>query len=191
MAAWRNDKEDMHRHILISLLPLFSTGAALAASAGNGCEFAPPAAFLQSTAYTHYTFTRAPDNNATERARIRDQLGVEVTTSQCADSIVRTITFIVSSAGNAQRDERHWLTVARTEMAALKRKDAAAMDDDLKQFLIRAGGIAPHAGRRSTCKDGSVADAGECTWDSMGGYIFEVKKVGNTIRVSVTEYSSA
>jgi hypothetical protein len=181
----------MHRHVVIFLLTLFSTGAARAGGADNGCEFQPPQAMLQSTAYAGYTFTRAPANNATERAQIRDKLGVEVATSQCADSIVRTFTFIVPSAGNVQRDERYWLELARTELAALKLKQAGSNENGLTQFLVRARDIAPRAGTRSTCKDGSSADAGECSWDSMGGYIFEVKKAGTTIRVSVTEYSSA
>lgn len=180
----------MKNAIAIMLLVLLGTRAARAAD-DTGCEFQPPQAMLQSQAYTGYTFTRAPENNATERAQIRDKLGVEVATSQCADSIVRTFTFIVPSAGNVQRDERYWLDFARTEIAALKLKQAGSNENGLTQFLVRARDIAPRAGTRSTCKDGSSADAGECSWDSMGGYIFEVKKAGTTIRVSVTEYSSA
>jgi hypothetical protein len=181
----------MNNAVAIMLLVLIGTGAARAADVDTDCEFQPPQAMLQSTAYAGYTFKRAPENNATERAQIRDKLNVEVATSQCADSIVRTITFIVPSAGNMQHDQRHWLDLARTEIAALKRREADVEDTELKQFLTRAAGIAPRAGTRSACKDGSTADAGECTWDSMGGYIFEVKKSGATIRVSVTEYSSA
>lgn len=181
----------MNKFIFIVCLALSAPEAARAEDKASDCDFQPPQAMLQSTAYAGYAFTRAPENNATERARIRDNLGVEVKTSQCADSIVRTITFIVPSAGNLQRDHRYWLELARTELAALKHKEAVTEDNDLTQFLLRADAIAPHAGARSACKDGSAADAGECSWDSMGGYIFEVKRSGATIRVSVTEYSSA
>ncbi|MDB5769330.1 MAG: hypothetical protein JWQ61_4144 [Collimonas fungivorans] len=61
----------------------------------------------------------------------------------------------------------------------------------MNSFLLRANTIAPRGGTRSICKDNSAAEAGECSWESLGGFLFEVKHGQSETRVSVTEYTSA
>ena len=177
--------------VAVMLLALIARGAAQAADADASCTFNPPAAILQPKAYAGYAFKRAPQNNATEKVQLRSNLRLEIAMSQCADLIVHTFTFTAVDAAKGQHDDRYWLDVARTEIAALRRKEPAPADAELDQFLLHARTLAPQAGTRSACKDGSKAASGQCTWESGGGYIVEVKKVGANVTVSVTEYTSA
>jgi hypothetical protein len=162
-----------------------------AESASEECAFIPPQAVLQPKAYSSYTFTRKAQNRAIETAKVRDNLHVEILLSQCADIIVREITFIVPRVAAGEQSEKYWLQFAQAEIGRLKRNASAGDDRDMQQFLVLALNIGPRHGTRSRCKDGSMAEAGECSWDSMGGFIFKVKKDGSKVKVSVTEYSSA
>ena len=172
------------------LLALFATGAAQAAGADNGCSFNPPAPMLQAKAYAGYAFKRGAQNNATEKVQLRSNLRLEIAMGQCVDLIVHTFTFTAVDAAKGRHDDRYWFDLARSEIAALKRKETVT-DAELDQFLLRARTLAPQAGARSACKDGSKAESGQCTWESGGGFIVEVKKTGANVTVSVTEYTSA
>jgi hypothetical protein len=157
----------------------------------NECAFNPPQAVLQPKAYSNYTFTRKAQNRAIESATVRDNLHVEISLDQCVDIIVREITFIVPLKEGGEQSEQYWLQFAQAEIGRLKRNASDRDDRDMQQFLVLALNIGSRHGTRSSCKDGSMAEAGVCSWESMGGFIFEVKKDGSSVKVSVTEYSSA
>lgn len=175
---------------LIFLLLTSPTLKAAESTTVGVCDFNPPQAVLQPKAYADYTFTRQSLGRATETARVRDNLRVEISLSQCADIIVSEITFIVPPTHARKFDESYWLDFAQTEIGMLKLNPLAGDYRELQQFLARARNIAPHDNKRSICKDNSVAEAGQCTWESMGGFIFQVKKTGSKIRISATEYTS-
>ena len=160
-------------------------------TATRDCVFNSPRAVLQPKAYVGYTFTRQTLGRALEAAIVRDNLRVEISLSQCVDFIVSEITFIVARGDGPEFDQNYWLEFARTEIGRLKRNALAGDYRELQQFLARARDIAPRDNKRSMCKDSSTAEAGECSWESMGGFIFQVKKSGTTVRISATEYASA
>lgn len=161
--------------------------AADSASAKD-CTFNPPQALLHPKAYSNYLFTRKSLNQSVETADVRKGIRIEISRSQCVDFIVNEITFIVSS--NHLDSPNNWLEFARTEIARLERNGSAGDLRELQQFLVQARNIAQRNGIRSKCKDESLAEAGQCSWESMGGYIFEVKKSGSSVRISTTEYVS-
>jgi hypothetical protein len=175
---------------LISLLFISPTLQAAESTAAGDCVFNPPQAVLQPKAYAGYTFTRQTSGRAIEAARVRDNLRVEISLSQCVDLIISEITFIVPRSDGPEFDENYWLEFARTEIGSLKRNALVGDYRELQQFLARARDIAPRDNKRSMCKDSSMAEAGQCSWESMGGFIFQVKKTGPKIRISATEYTS-
>lgn len=154
------------------------------------CTFNPPQALLNSKAYSNYSFTRKANNEAVETAVARHGVGIEVLQSRCEDFLVTEIAFIVRNGQFAEPDENFWLNFAQIEIGRLKRTRSAGDLRDLRQFLVQSSEIRPRNGTRSKCKDASIAEAGQCSWESLGGFIFRVNKDGSNVRVSATEYLS-
>jgi hypothetical protein len=173
------------RSLLLFSILLQAANSAFA----DGCSFLPPEALLQPNAYSHYAFKPDTDNRAVESADLRDGLHIEISSSQCADFVIREISLIVP-ARRAGPDDKAWLSFARTEIGRLKRTSTAGDFSELQRFLIEARHIAPRYGTRSACKDHSKAPAGLCSWESMGGFIFDVRKSKGKLRISATEYVS-
>jgi hypothetical protein len=153
------------------------------------CDFRPPEALLQPNAYSHYSFKPDTDNRAVESADLRDGVHIEISSSQCADFVIREISLIVP-ARRAGPDDKAWLSFARTEIGRLSRTSTAGDFSELQRFLVEARHIAPRYGTRSACKNHSKAPAGLCSWESMGGFIFNVRKSKGKLRISATEYVS-
>jgi hypothetical protein len=156
----------------------------------EGCTFNVPQTVLQKNAYSRHTFTKLPANRALEAARVRKNLRVEISHNQCVDFITSELTFIVPSGSTSKFDERYWLQFAQDEIQRLKLNPLAGDYQALRRFLTRARQIAPRNGARSLCRDGSVAEAGQCSWESTGGFIFQVKKTDAEVRISAVEYVS-
>ena len=167
-------------------MPLLLPLAALAAD-NPECSFAAPTGLLKPQAYRAYAFTPAPGNQAVESADIAKDVRLEIRHSQCVDFLVTKYTFKVKSnliAAGAQSASRDFAIKALTD---LKLRDAAFAPTDLLSFLKKTKAS---SGIISACKDGSNAPPGECSWDSLGGYIFEVKPQKESTTISLTEYIS-
>jgi hypothetical protein len=175
--------------LLVSILLLVANSALAGVDIVDQCSFQPPRALLQASAYPHYAFKPDTDNRAVESAELRDGLRIEISHHQCVDILSREISLIVPAPA-AERNDDAWLAFARTEIGRLKRQDRSDDFSELQRFLTEAGHIAPQNGTRSACKDHSKAPAGECTWESMGGFIFKVSKSKGKVRISATEYTS-
>jgi hypothetical protein len=175
--------------LLVFSVLLQAAGSALA----DECSLQPPRPLLQANAYSHYTFRPATGHRAVESAELRDGLRIEVSSSGCVDFLVREISLIVPAraptAGHGQNDDA-WLRFARTEIGRLKRHRPDDNFGELERFLAEARRIAPRKGTRSVCKDQSTADAGLCSWESMGGFIFKVTRSKGKRRISATKYVS-
>jgi hypothetical protein len=165
---------------------LQAAGSALA----DECSFQAPQALLQPNAYSHYAFRPGSENRSVESAELRDGLRIEIARSQCVDFLVREISLIVPARVAGPNDTAR-LAFARTEIGRLRRQSPDDNFSELERFLVEARHIAPRKGSRSACKDHSKADAGACSWESMGGFIFKVGKSQGKVRISVTEYVSA
>jgi hypothetical protein len=72
----------------------------------------------------------------------------------------------------------------------LKRRRSAPQLAEINEFLKHANKVLLRDGTHSVCKDGSTAWPGECSWESMGGYVLSVKPAGRSTRISVIEYAS-
>lgn len=150
----------------------------------TGCNFAAPAALLQAQAYRGYKFQRSAENTAIESGDISKDIHFQIQQDQCVDFVVRTYTFTLKSSGNVRP-----LDLAISEISSLKFTDAHEKPTDLLTFLKTAYRKGSES-RFSACKDGSSAPSGECSWESMGGYSFEVDRERTKIVISVTEYTS-
>ncbi|MDB5908035.1 MAG: hypothetical protein JWP34_2149 [Massilia sp.] len=173
------------------LLCAMMLAIATSAHANSECSLRPPRAVLQSNAYADQTLKRQDPNRMKESVTVRRGLRLEVTQSQCEDLITTTFTFVVPRKPGSETGEKYWIDFARTEIGKLRTTDSSTRFSEMNSFLARANTIAPRGGTRSICKDNSAAEAGECSWESLGGFIFEVKHGKSETRVSVTEYTSA
>ncbi len=169
------------------LLPL----TALAAD-GPDCSFAAPTGLLQARAYSAYAFQPSANNVAVELADISKDVKLEIRHSQCVDVVATKFTFKVKSSLPAIGTESLAVAFAMNEVSNLKLADSTRKPDGLLAFLQnqQKKGAAQPIRNFSACKDGATAPPGECSWDSLGGYIFEIKPQKEQTIISVTEYTS-
>lgn len=166
---------------------VFSACAANTALANEGCEFQPPTPILQAHAYAGQTVTRRSDNRLQESGQVDPGLRVEIGQSACADFLTTEFVFVASGA---QRDDAGWIAFARSALARLKTRASAREAAALATFLRRAPTLPLRDGSRSACRDGSSAAAGQCTWDSQGGFVLSIRRGARTTRVRLTDYRS-
>lgn len=168
-----------------------STPLTALAQFNAGCTMQPPQAALQAKAYPGYKMERRKANRTIESAPLHDGMQVEIQQGQCVDFLVSAVTLVLPRQAHANASESELMELARGEIARLKTSAAAGKYDELQQFLAQAHGIPAQRGKRAACKDQSEAQPGQCSWESAGGFIVEVRYRPDTIRVTVTEYTSA
>ena len=157
--------------------------------AADECSFQPPQPLLQKSAVTHYKFVRTGSNSAVETATLDGQVRIEVRHEQCVDFVTHTLTLIAPRAATATIAPEDWLDFAAAQLAHLKLAANTADLDEMKAFLKQARGIKAQEGSIAICRDGS-SSSDMCSWDSLGGYRFEVHPSGNSVRIVITEYQS-
>jgi hypothetical protein len=148
------------------------------------CSFAAPNALLQTQVYRSYTFRRTADNEIFESADLSKDVHFEIRQSQCVDFVVRKFTFTLKSNLGIRP-----LDFAIKAISNLKLSDAHERPTELLLFL-KTGYRNGNGNRFSACRDGSSAPPGECSWDSLGGYSFEVGRERKHVIISVNEYIS-
>ena len=171
---------------LISLQGYF-TGIALAADA---CVFRSATPILLQHAYSGQTVKRKPENEIIETARLPNRLRIEISQSACMDILTTEYALIVPLDQGALENQSALIELLRTTILGLERRASARQLTELNNFLKHANNVPLRDGTRSICMDGSIARSGECSWESMGGYVLSVKPVGRSIRISVIEYVS-
>jgi hypothetical protein len=163
---------------------------AMAALAEDSCALMAPDPVLRAQAYPRQTLDQRSKHSSMETVTPHAGLRVEIRQDGCADFVTTRFTLIVARGRGRERTEHEWIDFARAEIAALKTREPQRFKD-LDAFLARAPRIAPHKGVHAICRDGSAADAGECSWDSLGGYTISIGHFRNTTTIFVTEYVSA
>jgi hypothetical protein len=172
---------------LISLQCCFAD-AALAADA---CDFRPPTPILVEHAYAGQTVKRKPDNEITETATLPDGMRIEISQSACVDIVTTEYVLIVPIYRGTPEKQDDLIELLRKTIPALQRRVSSPPLTGISEFLKHVSELPLRDGTRSVCKDGSIAKAGECSWESTGGYVLSVKPVGRSRRISVIEYVSA
>lgn len=164
-----------------------------AARAEDACTFEAPQAVLRKGAYVVQSFVRLPGNRATERAQLGRGIVLEIRQSQCVD-VISTEFVLTAPPGEASRaraaGDGGWIGLARELLANLKTRDDRAKFEELDHFLETAPNLPEHAGIRSICRDGTVAGAGECSWESTGGFSVTVSRSARATRIAVLQYLS-
>jgi hypothetical protein len=191
----------MQRYVrLLATIAFFmQTGVAearQAAAAGdaqpaNACSFQPPAPLLLPNTYAGQSQERQRDNLITEKAHLSNGLRIEIQQSACVDFVTTEFVLIIPREPGRELDQKAQIRLARATIAGLKTARPARENAELLDFLNRAPGLRSHAGSLGSCRDGSEARPGECSWESMGGFIFSVKRTERGTRISVTQYLSA
>lgn len=156
----------------------------------NTCSFQPPVPVLLPNGYPGQTLEWQSENRVTEKAQLQNGLRIEIRQSACADFLTTEFTLIVPGEQDLQLDQDGRIRLARTTIAGLKMRKRADEYADLNDFLGQASGLGPHNDIVAACKDGSQARPGECSWDSLGGFVFSVKRTVHGARISVTKYLS-
>lgn len=155
----------------------------------TSCAFQAPAPILLPTSYPGQTLERQNGNRVTETAALDKDLRIEIRQSACVDFLTTEFT-LISSDQSLQLDHDGWIELARTILAGLKTRKPAGEYAAMLDFLKRARGLRPQDGILGSCRDGSVARPGECSWESLGGFVFSTKRTEHGARISVTQYLS-
>jgi hypothetical protein len=154
------------------------------------CAFQPPTPVLLPHAYVGQVMARQSENRMIEKAQLPEGMRIEIRQSACVDFLTSEFILIFPRKQGPQQDSNAWIDIARSMIANLKTRRPAGEYTQMNDFLKRAHELRPRNGTRSLCRDGSEAAAGECTWESSGGFVFSVTRSGQGTRVSVTEYLS-
>lgn len=157
----------------------------------NACSFQPPTPVLSAHAYSGQSLERQSDNRMTEKARLPNGLRIDIRQSACADVLTTEFILRVPEDRRLQLGQDGWIRLAQTTIAELKTHKPAGEYKELDDFLRRAQGQRSRDGTIAACRDGSDARPGECTWESLGGFVFSVKRAKRGTRVLVTQYVSA
>ena len=126
----------------------------------------------------------------TETAHLPHGIAIEIRQGACVDIVTTEYALRVPMARGAAQKQEVLIALLRTTMAALKTRTPPAELAELDSFLEHAYDVPVRDGSRAICNDGSSAPAGECSWESTGGYILSVKPVGRSTRVAVIKYFS-
>jgi hypothetical protein len=169
-----------------------STAATSTALTGDtvACDFQPPEPVLLAHAYAGHVLAQRSGNRLMEKAQLPDGLRIEIQQSTCVDFLTTEFILVFPHNQGPQPESNDWIDIARNTIASLKTRRPAGEYAQLNDFLKRAHALRPRNGTRSSCRDGSDAAPGECTWESLGGFVFSVTRTGQDTRVSVTEYLS-
>lgn len=163
------------------------SGAALAE---DGCSLRAPGPVLRASAYPVQALDQRSDDTLTEAAQLRPGLHLTIRQDGCADYVTTRFTLTVAHAQEPDRSDEAWIDFARAELARLPVRDPSRYST-LNAFLVKARHIAPQAGERIICRDGSPPEAGLCSWDSLGGDVVSLKRGRAATTITVVEYVSA
>ena len=177
-------RKEMVTGLRIFLVALFALPLIAGAHAISECTFAQPDALLDKDAYHGYTFKRTANNGALEEIEITRSSKLKIQQNQCVDFIVRKYIVTLDSAATVIP-----VDVAIDEISNLKFVDVSKKPIELLSFLKSGRGKGSFR-RFSGCRDGSSAPSGECSWDSSGGFSFDVNRNKNHLIITVTEYTS-
>jgi hypothetical protein len=164
--------------------------AAACALADDSCSLMAPDPVLQARAYPAQTLDKRSRHTSVESASPHPGLRIDIRQDGCEDFVTTRFTLSVARGREPERSEAEWIAFSRAEIAGLKTREPKRFSD-LDAFLAKAHRIAPRDGERALCRDGSAADAGTCSWDSLGGYAVSVKRGRKATTISITEYVSA
>jgi hypothetical protein len=162
-------------------------GAALAA---DSCSLQVPDPVLRAKAYPGQTLDKRSDNTSMETAQLRPGLRLAIRQDGCEDYVTTRFTLTVAHAQEPDRSDEAWIDFARAELGKLPTREPGRYRT-LDAFLVKARHIAPQAGERILCRDGSPPEAGLCSWDSLGGDAFSVERGRTTTTITVVDYVSA
>jgi len=79
----------------------------------------------------------------------------------------------------------------RSTIGQLKWDSERAWAPSLLSFLQRAPSLPLREGARAVCNDDSVAEPGQCSWESNGGYELRIERGAKTTRIILTATLSA
>lgn len=173
--------------VLAALLAL--PVATLAAPAvDNGCKLQAPVPVLSPHAYPDQHNSRGKENSLLESAVLAKGVRLEIRHSSCVDGVAMELVLV---APGRLADDQAAIALLRATIGKLKWDRERAGAASLIAFLDQAAGLPLRKGARSVCNDGSLADPGECSWESNGGFVLRVERRQAMTRISVTATISA
>jgi hypothetical protein len=158
------------------------------AQADNGCSLRPPEAVLQPHAYPGQTARRGKENTLVESAMLADGARIEIRRSACVDGVSSQLVLLIP--GKLASDQAA-IEKLRSIIGQLKWDSERAWAPSLLTFLQRAPTLPLRQGARAVCNDDSVAEPGQCSWESNGGYELRIERGARTTRIILTAAISA
>jgi hypothetical protein len=154
----------------------------------NGCSLRPPEAVLPPHAYSGQTARRGKENTLVESAVLADGVRLEIRRSACVDGVSMRLMLLVS--GKLASDQAA-IERLRSTIGQLKWDRERAWAASLLTFLQRAPTLPLRQGARAVCNDDSVAEPGQCSWESNGGYELRIERGAKMTRITLTATMSA
>jgi hypothetical protein len=181
--------------LLVSLFPATTTlSAGMPQNAGNAdtedCTAAAPEPTLRPNAYRLQSFRRTADNGAEETATLPSGIRVRIEYAGCADSVSRTFKVQPAPKGERYADHRAWARFARKTLLSLETDPAhRRFAPELTDFLDTLSRMQALKGRHEVCMDGSKPGLDGCSFNTGGGYFFEVVTPHGKPMVIVGDYN--
>jgi hypothetical protein len=166
--------------LMLAVLPM--------AQADTGCNLRPPQALLLPHAYPGQTARPGTENTLVESAMLANGVRIEIRRSACVDGVSSQLVLLVP--GKLASDQAA-IDKLRTTIGQLKWDSERAWAPSLLTFLQRAPSLPVRQGVRAVCNDDSVAEPGQCSWESNGGFELRIELGAKTTRIILTATISA
>lgn len=164
------------------------TAAAPQPDPDNGCSLRAPQALLLPHAYPGQTALPGKENTLVEAAVLAGGVRLRIERHSCVDGVSTELVLLVPGS---LASDRAAIDLLRTTIEQLKWDRARADAPSLLAFLQRAPALPLRKGVRSVCNDDSIADPGDCSWESNGGFVLSIKRGATSSRISFTATNSA
>jgi hypothetical protein len=158
----------------------------------DSCDLVTPAGMLIGDAYPGYRSGQESGNVWYESVQLGDGARLHIRAGGCVDAVSQQFLLTIEHPDHDADDIEYWADYAQRTLAALKTRDAAAgIIASMRDFLKKAATYKSQDGKIMKCRDGSTPVEDNCSWDSGGSYLFEVKQVGNTLVIKAEQSQSA
>jgi hypothetical protein len=158
----------------------------------DSCDLVTPPGMLVGDAYPGYRSGQESGNVWYESIELSDGTRLHIRTGGCVDASSQQFLLTIEHPDHDAGDINYWADYAQRTLAALKTRDAAAgIIASMREFLKKASTYKLEVGKIMMCRDGSTPVQGDCSWESGGSYLFEVKQVGKTVVIKAVQSQSA
>jgi hypothetical protein len=162
------------------------------------CDFGPPDSVLVAAHYKDYRSDRnhgdttQPPQRLTETATLDDGVVVTAISDSCVDSFGYELRFTFPASSHDASDFAYWTQTTAAKLAQLQLSaEAARRLPDLTTFLLSVPSLRKGNGTVMQCRDGSQPVKNDCSFESGGLFVFDVKQRAGKTEIKLRGLNSA